>query len=276
GNYLWHYEGTGHAMAEVFNQIAGKDDHLAGVTLTTGSAGTLASGDYLKKLFPMMKIVASEALHCPTLLNNGFGEHRIEGIGDKHIPWIHNVKNTDVVVAVDDDIPMNLIRLFNEPAGLDFLREQGVTEEFLDKLPLMGISGIANIVTAIKFAKYFELTKQDVIMTICTDSMEMYRSRLSELTRELGEYSRETAIKDYHRYLMALTIDHLSELTYYQKKRIHNLKYYTWVEQQHMDPRELDAQWYDAEYWSSIENQVGEIDKLIEQFNQQTGLLKKM
>lgn len=276
GNYLWHYEVTGHAMAEVFNQVAGKDYNLAGVTLTTGSAGTLASGDYLKRLYPTMKIVASEALQCPTLLNNGYGEHRIEGIGDKHIPWIHNVKNTDVVVAVDDDITMNLIRLFNEPAGLDFLREQGVSEELIDKLPLLGISGVANIVTAIKFSKYFELTKQDVVMTTCTDSMEMYQSRLLELTGELGDYSRETAIKDYYRYLMALTIDHLSELTYYERKRIHNLKYYTWVEQQNMDPRELDAQWNDPEYWGIIQNQVDAIDRLIIQFNQRTGLLEEL
>lgn len=276
GNYLWHYEVTGHAMAEVFNKVAGNDYNLAGVTLTTGSAGTIASGDYLKNLFPTMKIVASEALQCPTLLNNGYGEHRIEGIGDKHVPWIHNVKNTDLVVAVDDNITMNLIRLFNEPAGHDFLRDQGVTEDFISKLPLIGISGVANIVTAIKFAKYFELTKKDVIMTTCTDSMEMYESRLLELTAEQGAYSRETAIKDYYRYLMALSIDYMTELNYYDKKRIHNLKYYTWVEQQNKDPRELDAQWYDAEYWVTIQNQIAEIDQLIVDFNQRTGLLENL
>ena len=33
------------------------------------------------------------------MLENGFGEHNIQGIGDKHIPLIHNVMNTDVVVG---------------------------------------------------------------------------------------------------------------------------------------------------------------------------------
>ncbi|MCP3997619.1 MAG: c-type cytochrome [bacterium] len=70
----------------------GPNDRFAGVTLTTGSAGTIASGDYLKQVFPTSKIAAGEAVQCPTILYNGFGEHRIKGIGDKHIPWVHNVK----------------------------------------------------------------------------------------------------------------------------------------------------------------------------------------
>ncbi len=274
GNYLWHYQVTGHAMEDVFNKVAGEDHNLAGVTLTTGSAGTLASGDYLKKIFPNVKIAASEALQCPTLYINGFGEHRIEGIGDKHVPWIHNVRNTDMVAAVDDNITMNLIRLFNEPAGQQYLLDQGVSADFIAKLPLIGISGVANIITAIKFAKYYELAGNDVIMTVCTDSMEMYGSRLKELEEQDGVYSREDAIKDYHRYLMGLSIDYMQELGYYDRKRIHNLKYYTWVEQQARNPRELDAQWYNPEYWVSIQKQAAEIDILIKEFNEKTGLLE--
>lgn len=275
GNHLWHYEITGHAMEEVFSEIADEKSNFAGVVLTTGSAGTIAAGDYLKKVFPYSKIVASEALQCPTLLLNGFGEHRIEGIGDKHVPWVHNVKNTDLVVAVDDNIPMNLIRLFNEPVGQDYLREQGVPTEFIEKLPLLGISGVANIISAIKFAKYFELNDRDVVMTVSTDSIEMYGSRLKELEAELGQYSREDAIKDYQRYLLGITTDYLTELTYQGRKRIHNLKYYTWVEQQGKDLRELEAQWYDPEYWERIHQQIEEIDRLITEFNQRVGLLEK-
>lgn len=272
GNYLWHHEITGHAMEEVFYEVADEKSTFAGVALTTGSAGTIAAGDYLKKVFPISKIAASEALQCPTLLLNGFGEHRIEGIGDKHVPWIHNVKNTDLVIGVDDNIPMNLIRLFNEPKGQNHLRDQGVPAEFIEKLPLLGISGVANIISAIKFAKYFELSDRDVVMTVSTDSMEMYGSRLNELEVEFGKYSKEDAIKDYHRYLMGITTDYLVELTYQEKKRIHNLKYYTWVEQQGKDPRELDAQWYDPEYWEKIQHQTEEIDRLITEFNQFTDL----
>ena len=125
GNYLWHYEVTGHAMAEVLTQVMGQRDAYRGMVLTTGSAGTLASGDLLKQLYPDSKIAASEALQCPTLLENGFGAHRIEGIGDKHVPWIHNVRSTDMVMAVDDDAVVSLARLFNEEAGRSYLAREG-------------------------------------------------------------------------------------------------------------------------------------------------------
>jgi cysteine synthase len=129
GNYMWHYEVTGHAMEEVLEQVMGPDDRYRGMASATGSAGTIASGDYMKQLFPDSKIVASEALQCPTLLENGFGAHRIEGIGDKHVPWIHNAKNTDMIVAIDDNAVVNISRLFNEESGRAFLVEQGVSEE---------------------------------------------------------------------------------------------------------------------------------------------------
>jgi hypothetical protein len=135
--------------------------------------------------------VASEALQCPTLLLNGFGAHRIEGIGDKHVPWIHNVKNTDMVVAIDDAATMALIRLFNEPAGSEYLVQQGVPTELVCQLPLLGISSIANLLSAIKFAKYYELTENDVVATLATDSMDLYRSRLGELEEAEGPFGRD-------------------------------------------------------------------------------------
>ncbi len=277
GNYLWHYEVTGQAMEEVINQISGSKDKLAGVVLTTGSAGTIACGDYLKKIFPTIKIVAGEALQCPTLLENGFGAHRIEGIGDKHVPWIHNVKNTDLVIAVDDNNTMGLIRLFNEPIGQKYLSKKGVSKEIIEQLPLLGISSVANLIMAIKFAKYYELTEKDLILTVFTDSMELYGSRLKELEEEFGPYSETDATIDYYRNLKAISIDYMQELTYYDRKRIHNLKYYTWIEQQGKDLTELNAQWYDYDnYWSNIQKQVKQIDYLIKEFNQKTGLIEKI
>ncbi|MCK4988656.1 MAG: pyridoxal-phosphate dependent enzyme, partial [Desulfobacterales bacterium] len=157
GNYLWHHEVTGPAVLEVLERIMGPEDKFRGFMSATGSAGTIACGDFLKKQFPMSKIVASEALQCPTLLRNGFGEHRIEGIGDKHVPWIHNIKNLDLVVAVDDETPISLMRLFNEPAGKKYLASKGVPESLIDMLDLLGISSIGNLVSAIKFARYYEL-----------------------------------------------------------------------------------------------------------------------
>ena len=129
-------------------------DRFAGVVSNTGSGGTIASGDYLKQLYPGSKVVGSEALQCPTLLNNGFGGHRIEGIGDKHVPWIHNVRNTDVVTAIDDQATIDLIRLFNEPAGHAYLKQRGVPADIIANLNLMGISSVANVLAAIKMAKY--------------------------------------------------------------------------------------------------------------------------
>ena len=241
--------------------------------LATGSAGTIAAGDRLKKDFPASKIGVSEALQCPTLLNNGFGAHRIEGIGDKHVPWIHNVKNTDMVVAIDDEATISLIRLFNEPAGKKYLVRRGVPTDLVEKLSWLGISGVGNLLSAIKFAKYYELGDHDIVLTVLTDSMEMYGSRLTELNQERGEFTESDAVASYHQHLMGLTIDYVQELTYYERKRIHNLKYYTWVEQQGKTYDEIQAQWYDPDYWADIPRHVEEIDALIEEFNAKTGLL---
>jgi cysteine synthase len=277
GNYLWHYEITGPAMVEVLESELGPQDQYRGVVLTTGSAGTIASGDYLKERFPTSKIAASEALQCPTLLENGFGAHRIEGIGDKHVPWIHNVKNTDMVMAVDDEATISLMRLFNEPEGKKLLVEKGVPEEFVNQLDLLGISSIANMISAIKFAKYYELGEHDVIITVATDSMEMYDSRLRELRAERGEFTREDAIAVWAEWLEGIDIDHMLETRYYDRKRIHNLKYYTWVEQQGKTYEEIQAQWYDYDdYWSSIHGHVEELDALIDEFNRRTGLLDQL
>lgn len=276
GNYLWHHEVTGPAMAEVFEKIRGEHGRLRGLIAATGSGGTIAAGDYLKKRYRDCKIVAGEALQCPTLLRNGFGAHRIEGIGDKHIPWIHNTKNSDCIVAMDDSVPVNLIRLFNEPAGRELLRTKGVPESVIKDLHLIGISGASNIAAAIKFAKYFELTKDDIVVTLLTDSMDLYQSRLVELAAESGSFSTTDAEVVYQRDLLGLAIDNMEELTYYGKKRIHNLKYYTWVEQQGKNAEELENQWYDETYWTSIVDTADEIDDLIDEFNSKTGLLDNM
>lgn len=274
GNYLWHYHVTGRAMEEVLQDKLREKDRFAGIVSSTGSAGTIACGDYLKQKYPLSKIVAAEALQCPTLLLNGFGGHRIEGIGDKHVPWIHNVRNTDIVAAIDDDSCMNLFRLFNEPTGCEYLAEIGLSETEIQNLSLMGISGISNLIAAIKFAKYYELTQHDVIFTVFTDSKELYESRLKELHEVVGNYQREEAVRDYHRYLMGITSDHLLELSYPERKRVHNLKYFTWIEQQGRDVDELNAQWYDYDqYWPAIQQQVDEIDALIREFNAKTDLL---
>ncbi len=273
GNYLWHYEVTGHAMEEVLRKVLGPQDSYRGVALTTGSAGTIACGDYLKQVFPGSKITASEALQCPTLLANGFGAHRIEGIGDKHVPWIHNIKNTDVVVAIDDNAVVNIMRLFNEPAGRSYLARKGVPEAVVSRLDLLGFSGIANVLSAIKTAKYYDMGPNDVMLTVLTDSMELYGTRISEYRERFGEFDEFAAAEAFARDLQGVTTDHMLELSYQDRKRIHNLKYYTWVEQQGRTYDEIQAQWFDPHYWTDVQKQAAEIDERIIAFNQQAGLL---
>ena len=274
GNYLWHYNITGNAIMEAYASLKGDGRNFAGICLTSGSAGSLAAGDYLKQKYPNSKIAVGEALQCPTILNNGFGAHRIEGIGDKHIPWVHNVKNTDMAIAIDDNDSMALLRLFNEPAGKQYLKgEIGMSDENVESLALMGISGISNMLCAIKFAKYYELTDNDVVATILTDSVEMYHSRLDELREEFGEYTTIKAAADYAASLRGVKTDNLIELTYTERKRIHNLKYYTWVEQQGRGSDELDDQWYRQDKtFEAVQKQTDQVDELIDVFNERVAL----
>ena len=273
GNYLWHYNVTGHAMEEVLKKELGPNDNYRGVTLTTGSAGTIACGDYLKQVFPGSLIGASEALQCPTLLENGFGAHRIEGIGDKHVPWIHNVKNTDLITAIDDNAVVNISRLFNEKAGREYLAKKGVNNDDIASLDLLGFSGIANMLSAIKMSKYYELGSHDIVLTVLTDSMELYQSRLKEMHEEFGAYTEGDAAAHFAQYLMGENTSNLLDLTYQDRRRVHNLKYYTWVEQQGKTYEEIVDQWEAPDYWTGFQTQADEIDELIAEFNQKVGLI---
>ncbi len=271
GNPIWHYNVTGPAIEEVFRNLKMANGRMAAFISATGSAGTIAAGDYLKKQFPHLMVVASEALQCPTLLMNGFGAHRIEGIGDKHVPWVHNVRNTDAVAAIDDEDCMRVLRLFNEEAGKEYLSLIAVSESDIASLPLLGISGIGNLLASIKTAKYFELGEDDLVFTIFTDSTDLYRSRLEELRGEQGDYTVVQAAKDHAGPLAHQGIDYFKELTYYEKKSIHNLKYFTWVEQQGKTTDDLNAQW-DDEYWHRLfEDEVVVFDQMIDDFNQMVG-----
>ena len=275
GNPIWHYQITGPAIREVFDGLGsgnGSKPALAAYVSATGSAGTIAAGDHLRRYFPHVRVVASEALQCPTLYLNGFGGHRIEGIGDKHVPWVHNVRNTDAVAAIDDEDCLRLMRLFNEPAGHEFLRSLGVAEDTVARLPLLGISSICNLLASIKAARYYEFGPHDVIFTIFTDSMELYASRLEDQRQKKGSYSQMAAARDYEAALAHMRDDWFRELNYRERKQIHNLKYYTWVEQQGKTYEEIQAQW-EPEYWRELfEDEVEEFDRLIVEFNQEVGI----
>ena len=276
GNHLWHYQVTGRAIQEVFEAVRRPGDKLSGACFTSGSAGTIGCGDYLKEVYPGLKLAVGEALQCPTILNNGFGDHRIEGIGDKHIPWIHNVKNTDMAIAIDDEDSQRLLRLFNTPEGQAYLKnELGLDDELIEKLTWLGISGIANVLCCIKMAKYYEFTERDVVGTVLTDSAVMYQSRIQELNDQHGAYNAHEAAMDHALHMLGLKLDNMQELTYADRKRVHNLKYYTWVEQQGKTTDELDALWYGTE-WADVHSQADALDELIRAFNEETGVLKNL
>jgi len=275
GNSIWHYNMTGSIIEEIYeNHFKGDNTRLSAYVSSSGSAGTLAAGDFLRTQHPDIRVVAVEAMQCPTLYQFGFGGHRIEGIGDKHVPWIHNVRNTNLISAIDDEQTMQLLRLFNEEAGKEYLATQGISEEAIKQLELVGISSICNLVATIKTAKYYNLDSRDVLFFPITDSMELYESRKIEMAEQHGEYDREKGIAHFARYLQGIATDHMRELTYADQLALHNFKYFTWVEQQGKTVDELRELW-DEDFWKSVfaAEQVEEWDQLINEFNEATGLL---
>ena len=246
---------------------------LGGVCVGHGERGTIAAGDFLRTLHPAIRVVAAEAQQCPTLYQFGFGGHRIEGIGDKHVPWIHNVRNTDMVAAIDDAAVHGAVSACST-------NRQGTRRcwpicqrSWSQQLPLVGISGICNLVAAIKTAKYYDMNGQDVIFTCLTDSADLYSSRLEELTAESGPYTLERAELDRERYLHGIVTDYLRELNYHDRKALHNFKYFTWVEQQQRSAEELRRLW-DPDFWTETFAQAEAWDEQIEQFNERTGVLE--
>lgn len=274
GNPTWHYAVTGPNMEEVYYKIKREEDKLSALFLTQGSAGTLGSGNYLREKFPQIKVAAGEALQCPTLLMNGYGVHRIEGIGDKHVPWVMDVRNLDIVVDIDDEDCIRVLRLFNEEKGKEFLKSLKIDESFIENLNLLGISSIANLIGSIKIAKYYEFKENDIIMTVATDSMELYGSRIVELREERGDYTINQAEKDFVEVLLHQSTNWMLELSYYEKRRIHNLKYFTWVEQRGKSIIELEEQWNNENYFKEKLNSYKIWDEKIREFNERVGIIK--
>ncbi len=275
-NYLIHYHCTGLAFDRVFSHLKSSRHSygLAAFVAATGSAGTLAAGDILKELHGS-KVVAVEALECPTMLCNGYGEHNIQGIGDKHIPLIHNVMNTDVVVGVSDATTDALNQLFGSDTGRTYLtRRRGLDPDLVGSFDGVGISGLANIVAAIKLAKHLDYGPNDVVMTVATDGAELYRSeRVSYVQRKYPNgFDQVNAGEVFGRHLESVADDHVLELRHTDRKRIFNLGYYTWVEQQGVTVEDFDRR-KDQTFWRSLVDSIGEWDRMIEEFNRDTGVV---
>jgi cysteine synthase len=268
-NHLGHYRVTGPALEQVFEDTGGSN--LVAYVSASGSAGTLGAGDYLKERHGC-RIVPVEALECPTMLYNGFGEHNIQGIGDKHIPLIHNVDNSDDVIAISDRATDTLTVLFNTPAGKEYLTGLGLDPEFVAGLRHFGYSSIANMLAAIKLAKYHGYGADDVIVTVATDGFEMYSSELQPIIDRDhgGDFDREAAAAAHARFLEGTDTEHLLELSEVDRRRIFNLGYYTWVEQQDIPFPTFEARRQQT-WWDGLRGYTDRWDQMIAEFNERTG-----
>ena len=279
GNYLGHYEVTGRALSTVYEYVAKNLNRpnlrLAAFTSATGSAGTIGAGDHLKDKYGT-KIVAVEALECPTMLENGFGEHNIQGIGDKHIPLIHNVMNTDVIAAVSDRVTDELDVLFNTSAGRDYLvQRKHIPQEIVDTLPHFGFSAICNTIAAIKTAKLLGLGADDVLITIATDGADLYPSeRVKTLKKRFNDdFTQVDAAEVFAEHLATVQTDSMIDCTERDRNRIFNLGYYTWVEQQGTPLSVFEAR-RSQSFWQNLRSHVPTWDALIAEFNARVAATK--
>ncbi len=273
GNYLAHRTITGPAMEKVFEHVSGGQGHLRAFVSATGSAGTIAAGDHLKDRFGA-EIMAAEAMQCPTMLENGFGEHNIQGIGDKHIPLIHNVFNTDVVASISDQVTNQLDVLFQSPVGRAYLIDNiGLDPELVSSLQHMGYSSWCNMVSAIAYANLRGLGPDDVVMTVATDGSAMYDSgRQPIIDSDFGgEFTTADAESTFVAHLGDPSVHTMLDLDDRERRRIFNLGYFTWVEQLDLDVDTFVAR-RDQAWWDDLVPKVDAWDELIVDFNQRTGL----
>jgi cysteine synthase len=264
GNYRFHYHVTGNTVAELAGELHAQgvgNGKVAAFVSAMGSGGTIAAGDRLKQLWSDCRIVGLEPIQCPTLFNNGYGAHDIQGIGDKHVTWIHNVLNMDALMCIDDMECKKGLRLLFEEVGCDVLvNRYGVPQEQVEKLStLFGISGICNVLGAIKTAKHYRLGAGDVIVTIATDAIDRYYSVMGDMAQRFGRLDEAAAVGRIEGIFHAMRTDWVQDGTPEARERWHNLKYYTWVEQQGKTVEELDAQ-RDPAWWESHQALVTEMD----------------
>ncbi len=269
GNYIIHRSVTGPALQRVFADLNADGNLRArAFVAATGSAGTLAAGDHLKEVLGTQTGVI-EALECPTLLYNGYGEHNIQGIGDKHVPLIHNVMTSDFVIGVSDSACDGLNLLFNTSAGRKFLSDyKAIGQEQIANLGNLGLSSIANVLGAVKYAKYMDLGANDVVLTVATDGADMYQTEMKIATDKYfgGSFDEVTAAENYGRNILGIGIDHILELGRFDRERIFNLGYYTWVEQQGISLEHFDQR-RDPSFWDGLLDLAPVWDKMIARFN---------
>ncbi len=268
-NYRFHYFCTGNTVKELVERLGREgvgDGRCAAFVSAMGSGGTIAAGDRLKQAFPEAKIVGLEPVQCPTLYSNGYGDHDIQGIGDKHVTWIHNVLNMDALMCVDDMESKLLLQVLTDLKGKEYLAARvGVKEDAVNLISsVFGISGVCNLLGAIKTAKYYRLGPRDTVVTVLTDAIDRYWSVMANLDERFGRLDEVKAASRLHGILYGQKTDYIQEGTVNNRDRWFNLKYYTWVEQQGKTVEELNAQ-RSQEWWREQQALVPEIDRRLRQ-----------
>jgi len=273
GNYLAHWRCTGPALERIFETLCdtSPDLRLAGFVAASGSAGTLGAGDYLKSRHGA-RIAVVEAVECPTLLMNGYGEHNIQGIGDKHVPLIHNVMNTDLVIGVSDRATDGLNAVFNTDEGRRYLARR--VGALVPMLRYFGLSSIANMLGAIKMANHLNLGANDLILSVATDGHELYTSELRrylERSHNRGDMTETLASELVGEHLHGANTEHVLDATERERTRIFNLGYFTWVEQQGIALADFERR-RSQTFWEDLHALIPQWDEMITAFNRDSGM----
>ena len=276
GNYRFHYHVTGNTMLELVDELAERgigNGKPAAFVWAMGSAGTMAAGDRLKQVHPNCKVVGLEPVQCPTLFNNGYGAHEIQGIGDKHVTWVHNTFNMDALMCIDDQACLKGLQLIAEDTGRKVLAERyGADEELVEQLgDMFGPSGICHILGSIKTAKAYDLGEDDLIVTAAADGLDRYHSVVGQMQQEHGKLDEAEAAARIEGVFHGVATDYVQHATPHLHQRWHNLKYYTWVEQQGKTVEELDAQ-RDPAWWEAHQQRVSEIDERLQANRKESGI----
>ncbi|MDT8336199.1 MAG: pyridoxal-phosphate dependent enzyme [Candidatus Izemoplasmatales bacterium] len=264
-NYRFHRYVTGNACVEAVKDIG--NGRIACFASAPGSAGTLAAGDHIKHVFPEAKVAALEPYECSTLMNGGRGQHRIEGIGDKMCTLIHNVLNTDFIALIKDEESVQGLKLIHD--GTDILVENGVDrKDALAMREMFGVSGICNILGAIKMAKLLKLGPNDNVVTIATDGFDRYETVLVDLNKRYLE-TEDFVLRRWFRdvFLKANTDDIADYRSVSQKEKLFKQKEKDWLKfgysKEYLDSMK------DMSFWNNEYQKIHHYDELIKKMREE-------
>jgi hypothetical protein len=180
--------------------------------------------------------------------------------------------NTDDVVAITDWATDALLLVFNTPPGKQALADAGLPADLIESLSNLGLSAIANLLASIQVARRHDYGPDHVILSVATDGAEMYRSEVERIGRRDHPqgYDRDAARRALDRYLREGETGEIEVLNEAGRRRIFNLGYYTWVEQQGVSLADFEARRQPG-FWVGLRGYLDRWDQMISEFNERTG-----